>query len=71
MSDVYFLRFLKAVFLFSPSEKRHHSLFYLPILFLTFFSSTMFQMHLWLYLNFLLESLFVIHKDQHSKYNFL
>jgi len=46
MSGVYFLRFLKAIFLLSPFESLHHSLFYLPILFLTFLSSTMFQMHL-------------------------
>jgi hypothetical protein len=46
MSGVYFLKFLKVIFLISPFEKLHQSLFYLPILFLTFFSSTMFRMHL-------------------------
>ena len=38
MSGVYFLKFLKVIFLLSPFEKLHHSLFYLSILFLTFFS---------------------------------
>ena len=37
-----FLKFLKVIFLLSPFEKLHHSLFYLSILFFTFFSSTMF-----------------------------
>jgi hypothetical protein len=46
ISGVYFLRFLNIIFLLSPSETLHHLLFYLSILFLTFFSSTMFQMHL-------------------------
>ena len=43
MSGVYFLKFLKVIFLLSRFEKLHHSLFYLSILFLTFFSSTMFH----------------------------
>ena len=42
MSGIYFL---KVIFLLLPFEKLH-LLFYLSILFLTFFSSTMFQMHL-------------------------
>jgi len=46
MSGVYFLKFLKVIFLLSPFEKLHNSLFYLFILFLIFFSSTMFQKHL-------------------------
>jgi hypothetical protein len=71
MSGVYFLRFFKAIFLLSPSEKLHHSLFYLSILFLTFLSSSMFQMHLWPSLHFFLRSIFLIHKQQHSKYNFI
>ena len=33
------------IFLLSPFEKLYHSLFYLSILFLTFFSSSMFQTH--------------------------
>ena len=45
-SGVYFFKFLEVIFLLWPFEKLHHSLFYLSILFLTFFSSTMFQMHL-------------------------
>jgi len=40
MSGVLFFKFLKVIFLL------HHSLFYVSILFLSFFSSTMFQMHL-------------------------
>jgi len=32
MSGIYFLRFLKLIFLFLPFEKLHHSLFYLTIL---------------------------------------
>ena len=47
MSGVYFFKFLKVIFLLSPFEKLHHSLFYPSILFLTFFSSTVFQMRLW------------------------
>ena len=70
MSGVYFFRFLETIFLLSPFEKLHHSLFYLPILFLAFLSSSMFQMYLWPSLNFLLRSVFLIHKQQHSKYNF-
>ena len=46
ISGVYFLKFLKVTFLLSPFENLHHSLFYLSILFLTFFTSTKFQMHL-------------------------
>ena len=46
--------------------KLHHSLLYLSILFLTFFSSTMLQMHLWPFLHFFLRSMFLTHKDQHS-----
>jgi len=37
---------LKVIFLLSPFEKLHHSLLHFSILFLTFFSSSMFQMHL-------------------------
>ena len=36
---------------------------YLSILFLTFFSSTMFQMHLRPFLNYFLGSMFLIHKE--------
>ena len=39
MGGVYFLKFLKVIFLLSPFEKLHHSLFYLSILFLTCFKS--------------------------------
>jgi len=52
MSGVYFLKILKLIFLFSPFEKLNHLLFYLSILFLTFFSSTTFQMRLWSSLHF-------------------
>ena len=69
MNGVCCLKFLKVAFLLSPFEKLSHSLFYLSILFSTFFSSTMFQMHLWPSLHFFLGSLFLIHKEQHSKYN--
>ena len=41
-----FFKIFIVIFLLSPFETLHHSLFYLSILFLTFFSSTMFQMHL-------------------------
>jgi len=71
MNGVYFFKFLKVNFLLSPFEKLYHSLFYLSILFLTFFSSTMFQMHLRPFRNFFLGSIFLIHKEQYSKYNFL
>ena len=37
-------KFLKVIFLLSPYENLHHSFFYLSILSLTFFSSSMFQM---------------------------
>ena len=47
MSGVYCLKFLKVAFLLLFFEKLPHSLFYVSILFLTFFSNTMFQMHLW------------------------
>ena len=62
--------FLKVIFLLSPFEK-HHSLFYLSIVFLTFLSSCMFQMHLRPSLHFFIGSMCLIHKEQHSKYNFL
>jgi len=55
MIGVYLFRFLKVIFLTSPFQRRHHSLFHLPILFLTFFSSTTFQMHLQPSLNFSLR----------------
>jgi len=71
MSDVYFLRFLKIIFFLSPFEKLHLSLFYLSILFLVFFSSTMFQMRLRPSLHFFLGPKFVIRKGQYAKYNFL
>ena len=73
MSGVFFFFFLllKIIFLLSPFEKLHHSLFYLSILLLTFFSSTMFQMHLRPFLHFFLGSMFLIHKEQHSKFSFL
>jgi len=71
MSGVYFLKFLKLIFLFSPFEKLYHSLFYPSILFLTIFSNTLFQMHLRTSLHFFLGSMFLIHKEQHFKYNFL
>ena len=70
MSGVYFLSFLKVIFRLSPFEKLHHSLFYLPALFLTFFSNTMFQMNLRPFFNFFLGSIFLIHKQQYAKYNF-
>ena len=66
-----FFKILTIVFLFSPFEKLHHSLFYLSILFLTFFSSTLFHMHLRTFLHFFLVSMFLVYKEQHSKYNFL
>jgi len=66
-----FFFILKVVFLLSPFEKFRHSLFNLSILFLTFFYSTMFQMHLRPFLYFFLGSMFLIHKEQHFKYNFL
>jgi len=43
MSGVNFFKFLKVIFLLSPFEKLHHSLFYLSMLILTFFSSIMFN----------------------------
>jgi len=46
VSSFHFFKFLKIIFLLSPFENLHHSLFCLSILFLTFFSSNMFQMHL-------------------------
>jgi hypothetical protein len=70
MSGFYFLKFLKLIFLLSPFEKLHHSLFYLSILFLTFFSNSIFQLHLRPSLHFFLRSIFLSHKEQHSKYNF-
>jgi len=71
MSGLYFFKFLKVIFLLSPFEKLHHSLLCLSILFLIFFSSSMFQMHVRPSLHFFLGSLFLIHKEQHSEYNFL
>ena len=65
------LKFLKAIFLLLLFEKLHHSIFYLSILFLTFLSSSMFQMRLWPSLLFFFGSVFLIHKEQHSKYNLL
>ena len=41
-----FFKFWKLIFLLSPFEKLHHSLFHLPILFLTLFSISMFQVDL-------------------------
>jgi hypothetical protein len=64
-------KFLKVIFLVSPFVKLHHSLFYTSILFLTFFSSTLFQTHLRPFLHVLLGPMFLIHKEQHSKYNFI
>ena len=46
MNGVYCLKFFKVAILLSPFEKLPHSLFYLSILFLTFFSNTIFQIHL-------------------------
>jgi len=69
MCGVYFFKFLKVFFFLSPFEKLHDSLFYLSTLFLTFFSSTMFQMHLRPFLRFFLGSIYLIHTEQHSKYN--
>jgi len=69
MSDVYFLKIFKSILL-SPFEKLHNSLFYLSILFLTFLSSTTFQMYLRPSLHFFLRSMFLIHTEQHSKYCF-
>ena len=47
-----------------PFEKLHHSLLYLSILFLIFFSGTMFQLQLRPFLHFFLGSMFLIHKEQ-------
>jgi hypothetical protein len=66
-----FLRFLRVFFLLLPFVKLHHSLYCRSVLLLTFFSSTTFQIYLWPSLNFLLGSMFLIHKEQHTKYNFL
>jgi hypothetical protein len=66
-----FFKLLKVIFLLSPFEKCHHPLFYLSILFSTFFSSAEFQMHLRPYLHFFLRSIFLIHKGQNSKFSFL
>jgi len=61
MNGVYFLNFLKIIFPLSPFEKLHHSLLCLFIIFLTFFSSTMFQMYLRRLFNFFLGSMFLSH----------
>jgi hypothetical protein len=42
----FFLNFIKLMFLLSPFQKLHHSLFNLYNLFLTFLSSCLFQIHL-------------------------
>jgi hypothetical protein len=68
---LFFLKICKIIFLLSPFEKLYHSLLYLSILFLTFSSSTTFQTHLRPSLRFLLRPMFLIHKQQHYKYNFL
>ena len=60
-----FLKFLKVIFLLSPFKKLHHSLFYMSILFLTVFSSSMFQMHLRPFLHIFVWSMLPIHKEQH------
>ena len=64
------LFFCKVIFLLSPFEKLHHSLPSLSTLCLTFFSNTMFQTHLRPFLHLFLGSLFLIHKQQRSKYDF-
>ena len=69
MSGVYFVKFLKVIFLLSPFEKLHRSLFYLSILFLTFLSSYIFQMHLGPFPHCFLGSIFLTHKQQYSKQN--
>ena len=69
--SIFFFFNFKSNFFLLPFEKLHHLLFCLSILYLTFFSSTMFQMHLWPFLHFFLGSMFLMHKEQHSKYNFL
>ena len=69
MSGVYFFRFLRVIFFLLPFEKLHHSLFYLSILFLTFISSTLFQIHLQPSLHYFLGPIFLIHNEQQSKYN--
>ena len=46
VASIFLFLFLKVFFLLSPFKKLHHSLFYLSILFSTFFSSTTFHMHL-------------------------
>jgi hypothetical protein len=66
-----FFKNFKIIFLLSPFEKLHHSSFYLSILFSTLFSNTTFQTHLQPSLRFPLWSMFLTHKQQHSKYNFL
>ena len=43
---LFFFKFLKVIFLPSPFEKLHYSLFCLSNLFITFLSSSTFQMHL-------------------------
>jgi len=56
----FFFKFLPVIFLLSPFEKLHHSLFYLSILFLTFFSSSMFQMYLQPYLQFIISVIYYL-----------
>jgi len=68
---LFFRIFFTVIFLLSPFEKLHQTLFHPFILFLTFFSSSMFQMHLRSSLHFFLGSILLIHKEQHSKYSFL
>jgi hypothetical protein len=66
-----FLKILKVIFILSPFENLRHSLFYLSILFSTFFPNIMFQMHIRPFIYFILGSMFPTHRKKHSKYNFL
>ena len=56
---LFFFLFLKVIFLISPLERLHPSLFSLSILFLTFFSSSIFKMHLRPSISFFVRSMFL------------
>ena len=60
LSGFYFVKFSKVIFLLLPFDKFHHSLFYLSILFLTFLSSSMFQMHLRPSVQYFLGPMFLV-----------
>jgi hypothetical protein len=63
-----FLKIFKSNLSSFSLYKTRHSLLYLSVLFVSFFSSAMFQIHLRSSLHFLLRSTFLIHNQQHSKY---